>query len=189
MAETVLRSLLWRRKDISSLEYCTLSERGAELVLAGTVVTDFEGQPARCNYEVVCLSTWLTRRVRVDVEQGAAWASLELVRDGSGNWWRGAEQLVDLNGLVDVDISISPSTNTLPIRRLDLANGQSAEVTAVWIRLPQLSIERLPQRYTRTGEQSYRYASRGGAFTADLTVDELGLVVRYDRYWERLAFT
>jgi uncharacterized protein len=189
MAEKLLRSLLWHRNDISSLEYCTLVERSAEFVLAGTVVTDLDGQPSRCSYEVVCSSAWLTRRVRVEVQQGTTSSALELVADGAGNWWRGAERLVDMRGLLDVDISVSPSTNTLPIRRFGLGNGQSAEVTAVWVRVPQLSVEPLPQQYTRTGEQGYRYASRGGAFTADLTVDELGLVVRYDRYWERVAST
>jgi hypothetical protein len=65
MAEKLLRSLLWRRNDITSLEYCTLTERDGEFVLAGTVVTDVDGQPVRCGYVVVCSSAWLTRRVRV----------------------------------------------------------------------------------------------------------------------------
>jgi uncharacterized protein len=189
MRDKLLRSLLWRRNDISSLEYCTLTEREGDFVLAGTVVTDVDGQPVRCIYEVFCSSTWLTRRVRVDLESGSECGSLELTADGTGNWWRDGAELASVRGLLDVDIAVSPSTNTLPIRRFGLASGQSAEVTAVWIRVPQLSLEPLPQQYTRTGEHSYRYASRGGAFTADLTVDELGLVVRYDRYWERVAST
>jgi hypothetical protein len=72
---------------------------------------------------------------------------------------------------------------------LRLQPGQSADVTAAWIRLPALTVEPLAQQYTRTGEHSYRYASRGGAFTADLTVDDFGLVVRYGEYWERVDHT
>ena len=121
------------------------------------------------------------------VEQGKDCRAFELSSDGGGNWWRGEEELKQVRGSVDVDISLSPSTNTLPIRRLGLSVQQSAEVEALWIRLPDLTVETLPQQYTRTGERSYRYSSRGGAFTADLEVDEHGLVVNYGKFWERVA--
>ena len=189
MGDQVLTSLLWRRNDITSLEHCTLKDRDGQPVLAGTVICALDGEPARCVYEVVCSPDWHTRRVRVDVERGPEAVTLELVADGSGKWWRDGTELLHLRGLIDVDISVTPSTNTLPIRRCNLRPGENAEVTAAWIRLPALSAEPLAQEYTRTGPHSYRYSSRGGAFTADLTVDDFGLVVRYGEYWERVDLT
>ena len=189
MTEQLLSSLLWRRHDTASLELCTLSARNGEHVLAGTVVCALDGQPARCVYQVVCSPDWQTTQVRVDVQRGGESAALELRADGNGFWWRGHTELVHLRGLIDVDIAVTPSTNTLPIRRLRLKPGHSADVTAAWIRLPALTVEPLAQQYTRTGELSYRYASRGGAFSADLTVDDFGLVVRYGEYWERVDLT
>jgi uncharacterized protein len=189
MADKLVSSVLWRRKDIASLELCTMTEREDEHVLAGTVVCALDGAPARCVYEVVCSAEWRTQRVRVDLERAGELTTLELSADGNGVWRRDDTELVHLRGLIDVDISVSPSTNTLPIRRCRLERGQSVAVTAAWIRLPALTIEPLPQEYTRTGQQSYRYASRGGAFTADLTVDDFGLVVRYGEYWERVDLT
>jgi hypothetical protein len=78
-------------------------------------------------------------------------------------------------------------TNTLPIRRPQDAAGGSVELTAVWVRFPELTIETLPQRYTRLADRHYRYESAGGAFVAELTVDDLGLVIDYEGGWLRIA--
>jgi hypothetical protein len=98
-----------------------------------------------------------------------------------------AEEIASVAGCLDLDLAFSPSTNILPLRRLGLAAGESGEATAAWVRFPDLSVEPLPQRYTRLDERRVRYESRGGAFTAELEVDDLGLVVRYPPFWERVA--
>jgi hypothetical protein len=49
---------------------------------------------------------------------------------------------------VDVDISITPFTNTLPIGRLKLHTGESQEILAVYICMPDLAISTDRQRYT-----------------------------------------
>jgi hypothetical protein len=108
-------------------------------------------------------------------------------RDDSGDWWRDGERMPDLEGLVDIDLAISPSTNTLPIRRLTLDVGGEASTDAVWVQFPSLSLGQLAQRYTRTADRRYRYESDGGSFVADLDVDAQGLVVRYGDVWERVA--
>jgi len=90
-------------------------------------------------------------------------------------------------GCLDVDLAFTPATNILPLRRLRLAVGESREMTAAWVRFPDLSVEPLAQRYTRLDEGRVRYESRDGAFTAELEVDELGLVERYPPLWERVA--
>ena len=89
----------------------------------------------------------------------------------------------------DIDIQVTPATNTLPIRRLNLAVGESADVTAAWFRIPECQVEPLRQRYTRTAEDTYLYESPDHNFSATLTVDDLGLVITYDPGWVRLAST
>jgi hypothetical protein len=82
-----------------------------------------------------------------------------------------------------VDLGFTPSTNTLPIRRLTLAVGASAPVRAAWLRFPELTLESLEQVYLRTAERTYRYESAGGQFVAVLEVGAAGLVSRYGDYW------
>jgi hypothetical protein len=79
---------------------------------------------------------------------------------------------------------LSPSTNTIPIRRLSLNQGERAEVRAAWLSFPALTLEPLVQTYVRTGESSYHYESSGGDFVTDLEVSSSGLVLRYPPLWE-----
>jgi hypothetical protein len=112
---------------------------------------------------------------------------LAVVAGGNPRPVPAAVEIPAVAGCLDVDLAFTPATNILPLRRLGLAVGESREMTAAWVRFPELSVEPLAQRYTRLDERRVRYESRGGAFTAELEVDELGLVVRYPPLWERVA--
>lgn len=186
MPATITQAVLWKRNDRTSLEHFQLQETPAGIRLSGTILTMEGTQPLRVEYTVQCDRGWATRSARIGCTHGAASSELEVIVDDQKRWWRGGKEIAAVAGCIDVDISLSPSTNTLPIRRLALAHGEGSDVVAAWIRFPDLAIERLPQRYVRTGGNLYRYASDGGAFTADIEVDELGLVVRYPPAWERV---
>jgi hypothetical protein len=182
---------LWRRLDQPHwLDHCHL--RGTKLgwSLEGTLVGVLDGQPLRAQYRVNVDRLWRTRMAGVTVWTGTEQQGFRLGRSDEGIWTAfttGAE-LSALTGLTDVDISLTPATNTLPIRRLGLEVGESAETTAVWIR-PDLNLEPLPQRYTRTAESTYLYESGENfdRFRAEISVDEHGVVAAYPPIWERLA--
>ena len=88
-----------------------------------------------------------------------------------------------LKGCEYVDIAETPFTNTLPIRRLDLAPGGSADISVAYFDGAELQPWPEPQRYTRLEEGDgggvYRFLSLDGGFTADLPVDSDGLVLDY----------
>lgn len=185
--KSLYRSVIWRRLDIIAVEYFEFRERADAIGLSGTIITVDDAIPLRAEYQIRCDREWITQSVRVAVTRGAESSELNLVTDEQRRWWSEGEELAQVAGCIDIDISITPSTNTLPIRRLALRPGESRDVRAAWVKFPELTVEPLPQRYVRTDEGRYRYASRGGEFTADLEVDELGIVVRYPPLWERVA--
>ena len=84
-----------------------------------------------------------------------------------------------------MDLGCSPSTNTLPIRRLRLGLGASQTIQAAWIRFPELEVVKAAQTYTRLDEYTYRYAS--GTFQAEISVDDDGVVAAYAE-WLRTAY-
>src|SRR5207253_3689198 len=132
--------------------------------------------PYVVRYSIDMDETWRTRAVQVEVENDGRHRT-SLLTDGSGRWSRDAELLPDVDRCLDVDLEWSPSTNTLPIRRLGLAFAQTTVVTAAWVRFPSLEVQRLEQSYERLDERRYRY--RSGRFTADLEVDDDGVVLQY----------
>lgn len=81
---------------------------------------------------------------------------------------------------------MTPATKTLPIGRLDLGIGESASIIAASIKFPELEIQPLSQRYTRTAKNTYRYESNTG-FSAEIRVDEFGLVIDYPGGRERIG--
>jgi uncharacterized protein len=187
MTTQILRTVLWSRRDQVSFEYCQLEQMRDDFRLSGTVLTSHDGTPLRLEYMVLCDERWVTRSVRLSLMHDSASRDLTLVADDQRRWWHEGDELSAVAGCVDIDISLSPSTNTLPIRRLSLVRGERRDVTAAWVRFPEMTVEPLTQCYERTGDRLYRYSSGGGAFTADIEVDELGLVVRYPPFWERVV--
>lgn len=193
-ATTVTRTVIWRRLDQPGTEYCTCTVEFKGAIFEGYVVAALGGQPIRVEYSVECDAAWVTWDVWVRCYFADAPAStFKLERDDESRWRRiDLEHLADevelpqVAGCIDVDLGITPATNTLPIRRLNLGVGESAEVTAAWVRFPTLTIEPLRQRYTRLDTTRYRYESDTG-FSAELLVDELGLVIDYPPGWERVA--
>ena len=87
------------------------------------------------------------------------------------------EHVPPVEGCIDVDLNFSPSTNLLPIRRLNLGIGDEATVRAAWLRFPTFTLEPLDQSYSRIAENRYQYKS--ASFTAEITVNEAGLVLEY----------
>ena len=155
--------------------------------LDGRVVVVVNAQPLQVSYRIECDAGWNTRSVNVLTRSGTMVGTVQLTVDDEQRWWSGEDELRTLRGCVDVDLGITPSTNSLPIRRLGLGVGDAGELVAAWIRFPEMEIEPLAQVYTRLGERLYRYESGGGSFTADLEVDDLGLVVSYEGGWARVA--
>ena len=194
-----LRSLLWQGLWRPGAEWCELQWTEDGWRIAGLALTAVDGTPERVSYEVVLDTNWVTRHVRIEAQSGTARYARALRLDVSEDQkWRverdpkpvpeqPRDDLGMVRGLFDVDLGFSPSTNTLPIRRAAPAIGDSIDVSAVWVRFPELTIEPLPQRYTRLGERRYRYESAGGAFVAELEVDDLGLIVTYENGWQRIA--
>ena len=183
----LVETCLWRWLRGTGLERFELLREDAGWVLRGTILALGDRPSAEARYEVSCDPAWSTRRVDVTLFEAGVERSLRLsVEDG--RWYESGRERDAVRGCLDVDLGWSPSTNTLPIRRLNLAVGESSgPLTAAWVRFPELAIEPLPQEYRRLSERRYRYTSRGGAFTAEIDVDEHGVVVDYQGVWQRVG--
>lgn len=181
-----LRSVLWQRLDLPGGEYCALSRVAAGWRLSGVAVAAFDGVPLCADYVVECDAAWRTRAATLIVVSEGAERRLQILAAGDGSWSVNGQAVDGVRGLVDVDLNVTPATNTLPIRRLNLAVGASAEVVAAWVRFPELTVEPLWQRYTRLTEDRYGYES-DGHFTTEFVVDDLGLLIDYETGWRRVS--
>jgi hypothetical protein len=175
--------IIWRRLDLPGHEAATVSLVRNRWNLSGVALFAFEGQPCRLDYEIECDSAWSTRDARISGQMGELPVSLVISRSADGAWLANDAPQPDVQGCIDIDLGFTPSTNLLPIHRLKLGVGKSAEVRAAWVRFPELTIEVLEQKYTRLAEMTYLYESDGGRFRRELSVNADGFVTDYPGLW------
>jgi uncharacterized protein len=187
ITDDLKRAIVWKNLLLNGSDYCALWHTAESWLLKGTVIGVLKGQrPMLASYEISCDENWLTHRVQVERTLGSDVKSLALSVDRRGVWRSSGQELHDIHGCDDVDLALTPATNTLPIRRLNLQVGNSQSVVAAWVKFPDLTVQPLSQRYTRLAKNSYRYESNTG-FSAEIVVDDLGLVTAYPGGWERVA--
>lgn len=176
--------IVWRRIDLPGHEVARLFTRQ----LTGTAVFSFNQQPCKLDYWIICNSKWQTLSGSVVGWVGDKEIDVEISVDALQNWQLNGEEIPEVAGCIDLDLNFSPSTNLLPIRRLDLKVGEEATVRAAWLRFPGFNLEPLEQIYRRTGLAIYHYESAGGRFVTDITVNETGFPTLYPNIWETESY-
>jgi hypothetical protein len=176
----------WHDWSGNGVEHLVLRTESDRIVAEGVALAAAEQRPFAATYRIECDAVWRVQVTQVrlmGVDQ-----CIDVMSDGSGHWRaRDGALMPQLDGAIDVDVSVTPFTNTLPIRRLQLAEGEAAEIRTVYIRLPDLTLTIDPQRYTclKRGRQ-YRYESLTTDFVRVIDVDADGLVVSYPGLFKRV---
>ena len=176
----------WQDWEGRGIEHLVLKEGPNEVASDSVILGTADDQVFAVRYKIRCEADWRVREV--EISGIGSDVAIELASDGAGNWFgaSGVRQ-PQLHNAIDIDISVTPFTNTLPIRRLNLRKGESREILAVYIQLPNLAITTDRQRYTcLERSQRYRYESVDSDFTRDIEVDAHGLVTNYPDLFRRV---
>lgn len=179
----MVSAILWRRLDQPGHDSARLTEAATGPIIEGTALFNHSGQPCRLEYRVVCDTEWRTMAARVAGWLGPRAVQTDVAVTASREWTLNGRHCADVRGCDDIDLSFSPATNLLPIRRLRPAIGAPVEVRAAWLAFPELELQPLDQIYERLGESKYRYTSHGGDFTAILEANAAGFVAYYPGLW------
>jgi hypothetical protein len=158
------------------------------VIAEGAVLGAADDRPFAARFRIECDPAWRVRRVEAAILGDDRRILLDA--DGEGNWRDGAgDPLPDLKDAIDVDLPITPFTNTLPIRRLGLVTGQSADLKVVYLLLPELTITTDPQRYVcLETARRFRYESLDSDFVREIEVDADGLVIDYPGLFKRVSW-
>jgi uncharacterized protein len=196
---------IWRGLDEWYVEAASV-DLGADGLLATGTQIGSHPVAYRLEYRLDASAGFRTRSLEITAT-GQAWRRrLDLRHDGTGAWTCSASadghldllapggDVAVLAGALDCDIGRSPLTNLMPIRRSGLDRRPGAEdFMMAWISVPDLSVVAARQRYEHVatrqdGSSVVRYIDCGRfeGFTADLELDENGLVVRYPQLAERV---
>lgn len=150
-----------------------------------------EGEAWSVGYTVMLDTNWATRSAQIVGRSTEGTHQVRLAGDGIGGWRVDGREAVNVNGCVDVDLEASACTNAFPIHRLRLDVGEEADAPAVYVRAPDLRVERLEQRYVRlpndAAHSRYDYTAPDFDYRGVLVYDEFGLVLDYPGIAVRVA--
>jgi hypothetical protein len=178
---TVMHAIdfLWSRLDSPGHDACRFEASARACRWTGMAAFAESDLVCQLQYEVVASPAFRFRRAWVEGRVGPRAVRLSFESDRQSRWWVDGRERPALAGLIDLDLGFTPATNMLSIRRLGLAIGEHAEVQTVYLDIPSLRVQRLPQRYQRLTDTTYAYESPVHDYRAVLQVTAEGAVSAY----------
>lgn len=171
--------VFWQHLEHSGSEHLKIREDETTITAQG-VVQDIH----HITYRITMDKNWLTRRVDVQEDENHSYS---LYSDGKGNWSSEGQALTKLKGAIDMDLSVTPFSNTLPINRFHWEEGQERELEMAYVEVPGCKLKKLKQHYTYLGNngEKRRFQYRCRNYGTVITVDQDGIVSEYPGVFTR----
>lgn len=180
-------NILWEGREYHSLENCIIDTTESGSLIQSTIVGAYEGKIFQVDYEIRTNAAWETLSVQLKSRHSNVITHMHCESDGKGGWKIDGKEAAQFDGCIDVDISLTPFTNTLPIRRLRWTDGVAQPIRVFYFNILEGQTRPMEQCYTRLSASEYLYENRTRDFKAKLTVDEQGLVIDYPELSVRKA--
>ncbi len=180
----VIESIYWRRLDVPGHDFAQLFGDADGFSISGHCTFLESRRPCSLRYAVFLDKESRTRSALIEGWIGSRPIRAEIIVSQDGEWRLNGKKQPKVRGCLDIDLSFTPATNLLPIRRTRLKLRQSREIVAAWLEFPQLKLKPLQQVYTRREKSLYHYASSHGNFAALLSTRRSGFVSHYPKLWK-----
>lgn len=183
--------LTWRSHDATRIESTRIQLSGDRIKAVGRITAAAtQSNPAfSASYDLVTDDTGATKRLSLDVTLAERDRQLSIARDEENMWLvttHEGQSRDSYEGALDVDMTMSPFFNALPIRRLGLyRQADSVTVPVVYVYLPELTVTPATLSYASSdGSGSIKLNSP----IADTTVlvDSDGFITEYPGLAERI---
>lgn len=93
---------------------------------------------------------------------------VRLEGNGKGNWSNSGKRVEQFEGCIDIVISLTPLTNTLPINRLNLIQNEVQIIQVIYIDVLAQQMSPLRQQYIRLSNTLYNYQNIPNNFEANI---------------------
>ncbi|HEY0433737.1 MAG TPA: putative glycolipid-binding domain-containing protein [Chitinophagaceae bacterium] len=183
MAEKVIT---WKSEEYHSVEECVCDFEPALVKINGHIDGATAGAAFTIKYSIVADQNWQTLSFNVAGNCGIKRLQWHGFVESGGLWRINGDAREDLEGCIDIDLSLSPSTNSLPVNRLFRGSTRDALIKVVYLDVLNQQISAKFQQYLRLSAGKFNYQNVPNDFEADITVDEDGFVISYPKLFERL---
>lgn len=178
-----ISTYIWKSDYLQSIEYAQIINiKRLWQVNSTVIVSSGKSASYKINYLLNIDENWNFKNAEIIVDKTGVKRNISIKIDSKGNWFINEELHPDLKTCIDIDLGFTPLTNTLPIRRLNIKQGQSSNISVAWIQFPSFDITPLLQQYTNVNNIEYIYESATD-FKASILVNKFGFVTKYENYW------
>jgi hypothetical protein len=176
----------WRSVEGDGLEHLVLRATPQGLSVGSRVIGENDGRPFAFSYKVDLDASWRVLAFAIDSVDGRK----RYYRSPAEGQWLdgGGMKLAKFDGCIDIDLSFTCFTNSLPVHRLNFARGEAHEFAMLWMPSDTLDPFVDGQRYTcLEPAKRFHYEATDGTFEATIEFDEYGLVTDYPGLFRRVA--
>jgi uncharacterized protein len=188
MTGIIRKNITWKGLSDLTVEHCSVSISDEGAAVHAVVCGNSDDVDFRVDYSLKTDSGWNTLFLHIFGRNGEMDIDTILEKAPDGSWRMNGKPAPQMNGCTDVDISVTPFTNSLPINRLQLKAGERQKIRVAYFDVHEREVRVEEQFYTRMSETEYLFETAAGDFSATITVDASGLVIDYPGLFKRAAF-
>ena len=178
-------NILWTGIAYHSLENCVLTNSDESIDVNSVIVGTHDDKIYRVDYSIKINRNWESFFVEVKAQLSDKKEEINYHSDGRGNWTKNGVPVNESKGCIDIDISLTPFTNSLPINRLQWELNKPQQIKVLFFDILSQEIIPVQQRYTKLSNSEYKFENVPNDFEAIITVDESGMVVNYPELFVR----
>ena len=178
-------NILWTGIEYHSLENLVLTKTEQGVEATSVIVGSYDDKIYRVDYLTKTNENWETIFFELRTQVSDKRDVVSYHSDGKGKWTKDGRPLNEFNGCIDIDISLTPFTNALPINRLQWKINQPQQIKVLFVDILNHQILSVKQCYTKLSETEYKFENVPNDFEAVITVDEMGLVANYPELFVR----
>jgi hypothetical protein len=182
-----IASILWKKLDGPGHDACRLLKQDEGYKLEGTAVCQVGPKPARLDYALACDRNWLTQWGEVRGWIGDTPLEMRVCRAPDRTWLLNGAVALPASDLLDLDFGLTPASNLVQIKRLDLPPHRAVAAPVAWLDVEARTLEIVEQTYERRGDTTFWYESPRFEYSALLEIDAAGFVTRYPRLWDAVG--
>jgi hypothetical protein len=179
----ILASMLWRRIDTPGHDTCRLEEDQNGWTLLGTSIFRHQFGPASLSYSLKCDSRWNTLSARIRGIAGNQHIDYLVSHEGE-SWTLNGDIVPGLGHLVDLDLSFTPATNLVQLRRVPIPEKEPVQLSVAWLDIDTGKLSELQQTYELRAEMQVWYEAPSVGYKGMLVLEPNGFIRRYPNLWE-----
>jgi len=179
------KNILWAGIEYDSLENCMIKSKESGVEINSVIIGSYKHEIYRVSYLIKTNEHWATVFFELEVQFSDRKLMYSYNCDREGNWTKNGSAIDEFKGCIDIDISLTPFTNSLPINRLKLEINERRQIKVLYIDILNQEIKPVLQNYTRISDVEYKFENVPNDFEAIISIDEDGFVVNYPNLFVR----